>query len=127
MTGDVADGPAGAPAAVVPWRRCCANATWTIWLPTLLPVLTGALADCGHCATSYLLSLPLVPGLLAPVAMGLDDAWFFAVGGAATIMLWFVVALVLVEAPRWLAVATQAAAALLVAGTALGYAQALRM
>jgi hypothetical protein len=42
-------------------------------------------------------------------------------------MLWFVVALVLVEAPRWLAVATQAAAALLVAGTALGYAQALRM
>jgi len=127
VTGGVAAGPAGAPAAATPWRRCCANASSTIWLPTLLPVLTGALADCGHCATSYLLSLPLVPGLLAPLAMGLDDAWFFAVGGAATLMLWFVVVLVLVEAPRWLAVATQAAATLVVAGTAFGYAHALRM
>jgi len=121
--------PESAPSAAAPpaWRRCCANASWTVWLPTLLPVLTGALADCGHCATSYLLSLPLVPGLLAPVAMGLDDAAFFVAGGAATLALFGVVVLALVEAPRWLAVAAQAAVALLSGLTALGYAHALRM
>jgi len=115
--------PAGAPS----WRRACVRAAATLWLPTLLPVLTGALADCGHCATSFWRSLPVVPGLLAPVAMGLDDAAFFVAGGAATLALFGVVVLALVEAPRWLAVAAQAAVALLSGLTALGYAHALRM
>lgn len=108
-------------------RRRLAIAAATLWLPTLLPALAGMLADCGHCATNYWLSLPVAPGLLAPVALGLDDAAFFVVGGVATLALFGVVAIVLLEAPRWLAVATNAAAALLSAATALGYAHALRM
>jgi len=30
----------GALAVATPWRRCCANAVWTLWLPTL-PAVTA--------------------------------------------------------------------------------------
>lgn len=99
----------------------------TVWLPTLLPVLAGTLADCSHCATSFWLSLPAVPGLLAPVAMGLDGAAFFVGGGVATLALFGVVVLARREAPPWLVVVAQAAVALCSGLTALGYAHALRM
>ncbi len=109
------------------WRRAFVTAAWTIWLPTLLPAATGMLAECAHCATTYALSLPIVPGLIAAVAMGLQGVWFVVGGGAATLALLGVVAIVRHEAPRGLAQAVQAAAALLSAVAAIGYAHALRM
>jgi hypothetical protein len=65
---------AAAPAPGLPWRRALVRAAAMVWLPTLAPVVTGMLSGCGHCATTYWLSLPTVPGLLAPVLLQLDDA-----------------------------------------------------
>lgn len=119
--------PAGELQPPPTWRRCGATAAATVWLPTLLPVLVGTLADCGHCATSYWRSLPVVPGLLAPAALGLDDAAFFVAGGAATLALLGLVAMARREAPPWLVVVAQVAVALCSGLTALGYAHALRL
>ena len=108
------------------WRRALARAAWTVWLQTLAPVVSGMLRDCGHCVTSYWLSVPMVPGALLPVLLQLHDAWFFAVGGIVALLLFGLTALVLRELPPKLGYVAQAIVSLAVAAEAVGFAAALR-
>lgn len=109
-----------------PWRRALVRAAATVWLPTLAPVVTGMLSGCGHCATNYWLSLPTVPGLLAPVLLQLEDAPFFVVGGLVALLLFALTALLLRELPAKLGYAAQAVVALAVALESVGVAAAMR-
>ena len=117
---------AASPALDLPWRRALVRAAATVWLPTLVPIVTGMLSGCGHCATTYWLSLPTVPGLLAPVLLQLDDAPFFVVGGLVALLLFALTALLLRELPPKLGYAAQAIVALAVAFESVGLAMAMR-
>jgi len=119
-------GAAGSSALGLPWRAALGHAAASLWLPVLLPVVTGMLRDCGHCLGNYLRSLPMVPGVLAAVLCGLDGAWFFAVGGAVTLLLFGVLLLLLRELPRRLGWVAQGIVAVLVLFEAVGFAMALR-
>ncbi len=116
----------GVPGLGLPWRAALWRAAAASWLPTLVPILFGLLRDCGHCQGSYLLSLPIVPGVLLPALCQLDDAWFFVVGGATTLALFAGLALLLRELPVRLGWVAQGLAAVLVAFEAIGFAMALR-
>jgi hypothetical protein len=116
-----ATSPAAFPARGVLVRAVCA-----LWLPVLVPIATGVLRGCGHCQTSYVLSVPVVPGVLVPAMLGLDDAAFVVVAGAATLAAFAVLTIALHELPRWLGHVVQGLAAVLVAFEAIGYAHALR-
>ncbi len=109
-----------------PWRRALVRAACTVWLPTLVPVAFGMLRDCSHCATNYWLSLPTVPGLLAPVLLQLQDVPFFVVGGLVALLLFALTALLLRELPPKLGYAAQAIVALGVALESVGIAAAMR-
>lgn len=117
---------AGPAALGLPWRAALGHAAATLWLPVLLPVVTGMLRDCGHCLGNYLWSLPMVPGALAAVLSGLDGAWFFVVGGAVTLLLFLVLFLLLRELPRRLGFVAQGITAVLIGLEAVGFAMALR-
>ncbi|MBL8739254.1 MAG: hypothetical protein JNL12_22695 [Planctomycetes bacterium] len=117
---------AGPTALGLSWRGALRHAAATLWLPTLVPVVTGMLRDCGHCLGSYLLSLPMVPGALVPALCRCDGAWFFVVGGTATLLLFVALLLLLRELPRRLGWVAQAIAAGLVLFEAIGFAMALR-
>lgn len=101
-------------------------AAGTLWLPVLVPLLTGMLRDCDHCLQNYLLCCVLVPGILAPVLLGLDDAWFVVVGGATTLVLFVGLWVALHELPRWWRWALQAVVVLAISFEAIGFAHALR-
>ena len=117
---------ATAPQLGLPARRALVRAVLVVWLPALVPIATGTLRGCGHCLQSYLLSLPLVPGVLAPVLLGLDDAVFFVVAGVVTLLVFVVTALAVYELPRPLARVVELVVVLAVAFEAIGYANALR-
>lgn len=117
---------AAAPPLGLPWRRALVRAAATVWLPTLVPVVTGMLSGCGHCASTYWLSLPTVPGLLAPVLLQLDDAPFFVVGGLVALLLFALTALLLRELPAKAGYAAQAIVAIAVAFESVGIAMAMR-
>ena len=110
----------------LPWWRALVRAAATVWLPTLVPVAFGMLRDCSHCATNYWLSLPTVPGLLAPVLLQLQDALFFVVGGLVALLLFALTSLLLRELPPKLGYAAQAIVALGVALESVGIAAAMR-
>jgi hypothetical protein len=101
------------------------QAALTLWLPVVVPLVTGMLRDCDHCLQNYLLSLPLVPGILVPVLLGLDDALFFVVGGAATLLCFATVWAVLQLPSPWHRV-LQVVVVLAVTAESIGYATALR-
>lgn len=103
-----------------------ARAALVLWLPVLLPLVTGMLHEEAHVASTYLLSAPLVPGILVPVLLQLDGAWFFVVGGLVTALLFAALCWGLARLPRPWALALQVAIVLLVAFEAVGYANALR-
>lgn len=110
----------------LPWSRALVRAACTVWLPTLAPIVSGMLSGCGHCATNYWWSLPTVPGVLAAALAGCDDAWFFVVGGTASLLLFALTSLLLRELPPKLGCAAQAIVALGVAAESIGFAAALR-
>jgi hypothetical protein len=109
------------------WRMALGRSAATVWTPALVPVVTGMLHECSHCQTTYLLSLPLVPGMVVPVLLRLDDAWFVVGGAVATLVVFGVTALMLRELPRALGYVVQAIVALLIAFEAIGFANSLRM
>jgi len=117
---------AATPALGLSWRSALWRAAATVWLPTLAPIVTGMLSGCGHCATSYWLSLPVVPGVLLPLLLQLDDALFFVVGGLVALLLFALTALLLRELPAKAGYAAQAIVALAVAFESVGFAAALR-
>lgn len=109
-----------------PRGRVLWQAALVLWLPTLLPPAFGMLGDCGHCATNYFGMLPVIPGVIVPVLLHLDGAWFFAAAVPPTLALWCVLYLIGREAPRWLGRLAAAAVAAGVAAQAIGLVQALR-
>ncbi|MBL8730463.1 MAG: hypothetical protein JNM25_18740 [Planctomycetes bacterium] len=102
------------------------QAALTLWLPVLVPLVTGMLGDCDHCLRGYLLSSALVPGVIVPALLQLDDAAFFVVGGGATLLLFAALwwSLHRLAAP-WNRV-LQAVVGLAIAAEAIGFANALR-
>jgi hypothetical protein len=118
--------PAAANHLGLPARRALLHAAAALWLPALVPIVTGMLRGCPHCQESYLVSLPIVPGILAPVLLNLDDAPFVVCGAAVTLGLLAVLALLLYELPRGLALAVQIVAAVAITFEAIGFAHALR-
>lgn len=102
------------------------TAALALWLPVLAPLAAGMFRDCGHCAVTYLLSLPLVPGTIVPALLRLDDAAFVAVAGLATLAAFAGVWWLLARLRRPWTWVVQAIVALLVAFEAIGYANALR-
>ncbi len=117
---------ASAPPFGLAARAALAQAACTVWLPVLTPVVTGMLRDSSHAQETYLLSFPLVPGILVPVLCNLDDAWFLVAGGLVTLALFAVVALALRELPRPFRLAVQVVVVLAVALESIGFANALR-
>ncbi len=108
------------------WQNNAKVAAITLWLPALVPIVTGMLRECEHCAQSYLLCLPLVPGILVPTLLRLDDAWFFVVAGLCTLLLFAGLAFALHRLRRPLAFALQVAVVLAVTAEAIGFTNLLR-
>lgn len=121
MESSAAVPPFGLPLRAALWQA----ALWT-WLPALLPLPLGMLRDCGHCLSSYAMSLPIVPGVLAAVLINIDDAWFFVVGGVVALGLYALLVLLLRELPRGCARVASIVVAVVVALQAVGFASALR-
>jgi len=109
------------------WPRAAGLAALTLWLPALAPFVLGPLRECSHCIRTYAICLPIVPGVIVPIATGLDDAWFFVGGAATALVLVSVLVVVLREMPRPWATGIQVVVALGVAAEALGFAALLRM
>ena len=108
------------------WPRAFLLAAVPVWLPTLTPFGLGMLRESEHAAASYAKCLPIVPGVLVPLLMELPGAWFFAVGGLATLVLASVLAVALRELPRPWSFAAQGVVALAVSAEAVGFASLLQ-
>ncbi len=119
---------ATAPAAVhaSPARRELANAVLTLWLPVLVPLVTGMLRDSDHAFWSYVWMFPLVPGAIVPALLGLDGAWFFVAAGIAALTLFAGLWLALRALPPLLRGVLRAAVVFGVAFEAIGFANLLR-
>ncbi len=98
----------------------------TLYLPCLCPVLLGVLRECSHCMQTYLKLYVIVPGVIVPVLLQLDDVWFGVGGAAATLLAFSALYLAARELPPWMLRAVQVVAVLLVAVEAVGLAYALR-
>ncbi len=98
----------------------------SVWLPVLTPVVLGTLQGCGHCVSTYWLFSPMVPGVLVPVLLQLDDVSFVAVGLLVTLLLFGLLSLALRELPRPWSFVAQWMMMLAVGGQAFGFACALR-
>ena len=72
----------------------------TLWLPCLLPVLLGMLRDCSHCLSTYAKLFAMVPGVLLPILLELEDGWFVLGGAGATLSLLVGLYLAARELPR---------------------------
>lgn len=55
-------------------------------MPCLLPLLLGMLRDCSHCLWTYTKVFAMVPGVMLPVLLQLDDGWFVLGGAGATLV-----------------------------------------
>ena len=108
------------------WRTALVRAALTVWLPTLAPIVAGMLSGCGHCASTYWLMVPIVPGVLVAAAIGLQNTAFVVVGAVVTLGLFALTTLLLRELPRRLGYFAQGVMALAVAGEAIALAVAMR-
>ena len=115
------------PPAERSWPRAFLLAAVPVWLPTLTPYGVGMLRESDHAAASYAKSLPVVPGVVVPLLLELPGAWFFAVGGLATVVLASVLAVALRELPRPWSLGAQAVVALAVSAEAVGFASLLQL
>ncbi|MCA8966236.1 MAG: hypothetical protein H6838_04680 [Planctomycetes bacterium] len=116
----------GRSAPVRSWRRACALAALTVWLPVLTPVVLGTLDGCGHCVSTYWTYSPIVPGVLVPVVLQVGDGWFAVVGVLVALLLFGGLSLVLRELPPPWSFLAQWVMMLAVGGQAYGFACALR-
>jgi hypothetical protein len=66
------------------WPRAFLVAVLAIWAPSLPPLALGAVAGHAHCVRTYLQCLPLLPGVFPSLALGAQEAWFFAIAAAAS-------------------------------------------
>ena len=110
------------PRGLALWIAAC-----TLWLPCLVPLLLGMLSDCGHCLWTYAKVFAMVPGVLLPVLLQLDDGWFVLAGAGATLALLFGLYLAARELPRLALYALQAIVLVAVSVEATLLANLLRM
>ena len=115
------------PEPVRSWPRAAGLTAATLWLPCLVPFVAGPLGECRHCIATYAACLPMVPGVLAPVLIDAQSAWFFVFGGVVTLAMGAVVAVVLREMPWPWSLGVQVVVAVLIGCEALGFASLLRM
>lgn len=108
-----------------PRARAFAIAAATLWLPTAAPMVLGIMRDSHSAATSYLLFLPTIPGVIFPVLLGLDDLWFVLAAAAPTLAALAALYAAARELPRRWLHAAQGLAMALVALEAIGFAHAL--
>jgi len=70
------------------WSRALPLAALAVYLPTAAPFAVGPLTECGHCVTTYLQLLPVVPGIVSLALMSSrGDAASIAIAGACTLLL----------------------------------------
>lgn len=110
-----------------PRSRALREAALVLWLPALLPVVTGMLRDCSHCLWTYLAMLPLAPGAIVAVLLQAQDAWFVVAAAVPTALLLAGLYAAGREAPRWLLRGLQIVVVAGVAAQGVGLAQAIRM
>ncbi len=108
------------------WSRAAILAAVTLWAPALVPLLFGPLRECDHCVHTYLVCLPIVPGVLLPAFARLDGVWFFVAGALVTVVLFGGVTSVVRHLRRPSASAVQVAVVLAVLAESLGFANLLR-
>ena len=83
-----------------PHRHALKLMALTLWLPCVVPILLGMLRDCSHCVQSYLLMVPLVPGIIAAVLLRLDDFAFVLGAAVPTALIGYGVYLAARKLPR---------------------------
>lgn len=117
-----------ASAEVLPRARCRAllEAAAVLWLPALVPLLTGMLRDDSHVFWTYVAMLPVVPGTIVAALLQAQGAWFVVAAAVPTLLLGVVLYAVGREAPRWLLVGCHGLVAALLVAEAVGLAYALR-
>jgi len=103
------------------------RAAIVLWLPALIPVVTGMLRGAGDGFWTYLLCGPLVPGWVVPTWLGLDDALWFVVAGLATVLGWFLIALASQRLPRAAGVVIEVAVFVAVGFAAIAFANVVQM
>lgn len=98
--------------------------TW--WGGSFAAFLFSPLAECSHCVQSYLMMLPVQPGVLLATLCGANGLGFAATAGAITLALLLVTAVLLRElGVRWWVAGVPLA--LLAAAQGVAFGHALRM
>jgi hypothetical protein len=94
------------------WPRAVLVAVLVLWLPTLVPLWLGPLQGLSHgVVADYLRTVPVLPGVLLPVLLHAQGAWFWFEGAIATMTVFLVFSLAMRELPRPWSIALQAAVA----------------
>lgn len=108
-------------------RTALLHAAATLWVPVLAPVVLGMIAHgSSRAATTFWLSFPIVPGVLAAVLARADGAWFVFAALLSTLALFLGLYLAAREAPPRLLYAIELAVVLLVGFEAIGFLCALQ-
>ena len=107
------------------WRRALWIAAGTLWVPTAVPLVLGMPGDSGGALRDYLLSLPLIPGIVVPVLCGLDGFWLVLAAALPALAAFGVLAVLARELPRPLLYVVQGVVMTLVACESIGFAYAL--
>lgn len=98
------------------WPHAVPVAALVLWLPTMVPLWLGPLADLSPgVVTNYLRTVPVLPGVLLPVLLQAQGAWFWFEGAIASMVVFLVFLLAMRELPRPWSIALQVA----VGGTVL--------
>lgn len=58
-----------------------------VYLPQFVGLVAGPVRDCGHCVTMFYKLFPIVPGILAPTLLRLEDAAWVVGAGAVTLLI----------------------------------------
>lgn len=107
-------------------KRALWIAVGTLWLPCLMPIVLGILRDCSHCMITYLQLFAIVPGVIVPVLLRLEDAWFGVAGAGVTLAALVGLYAAARQMPRAWLYALQVLVMLLVGLEAIALAQLLR-
>lgn len=115
-----------APSRFACWRTPLLRTALVWWGGSFAAFVFSPLAECSHCVQSYLMMLPVQPGILLAALCGTDGLGFAVTAGAITLVLLLVTAVLLRElGVRWWVAAVPLALLAAAQGIAFGY--ALRM
>lgn len=103
------------------------RAAIVLWLPVLIPLVSGMLRGGGNGFWTYLACAPIVPGWIVPTWLRLDDALWFVVAGLTTVLGWFLTALASQRLPRSVGVVVEVVVFVAVGFAAIAFAKAVLM